>query len=186
VFQRTAQEPAAGETQTVLLLKELADIWQWCEKDKKWQDQRIWFNRTLDGTMYAGMVPAASGELGTTGRPDGILWSAGDDFKTRKVQALIELKADRSQLKEAEQQLLVYCKGLLTNNSALVSVIGIAVVGSEMSELVIKVIKYDLKDGVFKSDVLQHGVNRQVINCFPTPSDVERWLTSVRAYVITC
>jgi hypothetical protein len=176
-FLRPAQALVAGETQTVLLLKELADIWQWLEKGKNWQDQRMWFNRTMAGTKYEGMVPAASGEEGSTGKPDGILWSAGGDTGTRDVLALIELKADRSQLKEAEQQLQVYCKGLLT------SVLGIAVVGSEMSELVIEVIKYELKpSGVFLSEVLQHGVNRQVINCFPTPSDVERWLSAVRAH----
>ncbi len=161
----------------MLLLKDLAEIWQWLEKSKTWQDQRIWFNRTMAGTKYEGMVPAASGEKGSTGKPDGILWAAGDDIRTRDVQALIELKADRSQLKEAEQQLQVYCKGLLTSKSGLTRVLGIAVVGSEMSELVIEVIKYELESGVFVSEVLQHGVNY-----FPTPSDVERWLSPVRAH----
>ncbi len=168
---------AAGETQTVLLLKELADIWQWSAKAKKWQGQRIWFNRTLDGTKYQGMVPATSGEEGSTGRPDGILWAAGDDYKTRDLLALVELKADPGQIDVAITQLTTRFAGLLAADSGLKQALGIAVAGSEMSDLVIKVLKFAIDEhGVFSSKDVTYGIERKPVNWFPTPLDVEQWL----------
>jgi hypothetical protein len=166
----------AGETQTVLLLKDLASLWGWVQDGTRWEEQRIWFNRTMDGTKYAGMVPAATGDEGSTGRPDGILWAAGDDYKTRNVLALVELKADPGCIDEAVTQLTTCCTGLLAGASGLKQVLGVAVAGSEMSDLVIKVFLFAIDDrGVVSSKQMTFGADRKPVNWFPTPLEVEQF-----------
>ena len=136
----------------------MSGTWGWTSgrKNNNCLEERIWFNRNADETLYEGMIPGASGEAGSSGKPDGLLWAGGTgDWRTRRLLGIVELKAVPSDIDAAVKQLRTYSSGLLLNakqhNISLTQVIGVAVAGNNaLSALEIKVLKFYLDDdGVF-------------------------------------